>query len=259
MVNLRAYRHLLFAVLLWIPIAAWSQEKDDLRNLSFFTESYPPANFLVNDNITGYAVDILLEASRLVGEPIEMNQLTMQPWARSYRRVLTQENSVLFSTTRSEHRENLFQWAGPIADIKVVVLARKDSGIEIEKPMDMASYRIGVIRDDIGEQSLLAMGIPRDSMQEASYVTVLAEQLMKKRIDLLVYSQRAAFWWSRQVNVDPEMFQPVYIVREGEVYFAFNKSTSTDVVEKLQRGLDLLKSTQGESGMTLYEEILAKY
>jgi len=53
MVNLRAYRHLLFAVLLWMPIGAWSQEKDDLRNLSFFTESYPPANFLVNDNITG--------------------------------------------------------------------------------------------------------------------------------------------------------------------------------------------------------------
>ena len=257
--NVRAYRQLLVLLALIFSTTALTQEKNDLRELSFFTETYPPANFLVDDKITGYSVDILLAASEIVGEPVDLEQLTLQPWARSYRTVLTEQNSVLFSTTRSEQRENLFKWVGPIAEIKVVVLARKDSGIEITRPMDMANYRIGVIRDDIGEQSLLELGIPRNSMQEANYVTVLAEQLMKKRIDLLVYSQRAAYWWSKQAGLDPDLFQPVYLVREGDVYFAFNKLTDSTVIEKLQRGLDLLKSTKGESGQTLYEEILAKY
>ncbi len=257
--NMIAYRHLMTVILLGTLLSFSNLARANLSEISFYTEDYPPANFRVDGQIAGYAIDILMEASALVDEPVDMSQLTLQPWARSYRTVLTQKNSVLFSTTRSEHRENLFHWVGPIADIKVVVLARKDSGITLASPMDMAKYRIGVIRDDIGEQSLLSMGIPRDSMQEASYVTVLAEQLMKKRIDLLVYSERAAYWWAKQVGVDPTLFKPVYVVREGEVYFAFNKSTDPKVVDKLQLGLDMLRSTKGESGMSLYEEILSRY
>lgn len=242
--------------------SCWSalshSSNNDLRELSFYTESYPPANFLQDNKITGYAVDILMEASALVGEPVTISQVTLQPWARSYRTVLTHENSVLFSTTRSSHREELFDWVGPIADIKVVVLARKDAQIQINHPLDMANYKIGVIRDDIGEQSLLSLGVPRDSMQEASYVTILAEQLMKKRIDLLVYSERAAYWWSRQAGVDPTLFEPVYTIQEGNVYFAVNRETDKAVVEKLQKGLDMLKK-KDESGSSRYQELLNQY
>ncbi|KJY86099.1 amino acid ABC transporter substrate-binding protein [Vibrio neptunius] len=245
-------------VLSFLSVSA-AGNSNDLRELSFFTESYPPANFKKDDKISGYAVEILVAASKLVGEEIDISQVTLQPWARSYRTVLTQDSSVLFSTTRSEHRETLFNWVGPIADIKIVVMARKDAGIKIEKPMDMAKYRIGVIRDDIGEQTLLAMGLPRDSMQEANYVTTLAEQLMKKRIDLLVYAHRAAIWWSKQAELDTDLFEAVYVVREGFVYYAFNVDVKPEVTAKLQKGIDLLKSTQGQSGKSLYQEIMDKY
>ncbi|MFM2587974.1 substrate-binding periplasmic protein [Vibrio sp. TBV020] len=238
--------------------STYSSASNDLRELSFYTESYPPANYVANDKISGYSVDILMEASALVGEPITLSQMTLQPWARSYRTVLTHKNSILFTTTRSAHREELFTWVGPITDIKVVVLARKDANIKINDPLEMANYRIGVIRDDIGEQSLLSLGIPRDAMQEASYVTVLAEQLMKKRIDLLVYSERAAYWWARKAGVDPELFEPVYLVREGLVYFAVNRDTDKEVAEKLQKGLDMLKQ-EDENGNSRYQEILDKY
>ncbi|RSD31160.1 substrate-binding periplasmic protein [Vibrio pectenicida] len=231
----------------------------DLRELAYFTESYPPGNFLKDGEISGYAVDILKAASKLVGEEVELSQITLQPWARSYRTALTEDNAVLFSTTRSEHREKLFQWVGPITDIKIVVMARKDANIKINKAMDMAKYRIGVIRDDIGEQSLLDMGIPRNAMQEANYVTTLSEQLMKKRIDLLVYAHRAAIWWSKEAQVDPDLFEAVYTVREGDVYFALNTSVNPAAKDKLQQGIDLLKSTKGESGASLYQEIMDKY
>lgn len=251
-------RKVIVIFMTYFAISPAFSSTSDLREISFYTESYPPANYIVDDIITGYSVDVLLEASALVNEPVTLSQVTLQPWARSYRTVLTHENSVLFSTTRSEHREALFDWVGPILDIRVVVLARKDANIQIQDPLEMANYRIGVIRDDIGEQSLLALGIPRDSMQEASYVTVLAEQLMKKRIDLFVYSERAAYWWSRQVGIDPDLFEPVYLVHEGQVYFAVNKKTDKVVAEKLQRGLNMLKKTD-ESGSSRYEEILEKY
>lgn len=251
-------RQTVFVILAYLTSFAAVSAENDLRELSFYTESYPPANFIHDDKITGYSVDILLAASELVGEPVTRDQITLQPWARSYRTVLTHQNAILFSTTRSQHREELFNWVGPILDIKIVVLARKDANITIDSPLDMANYRIGVIRDDIGEQSLLALGIPRDSMQEATYVTILAEQLMKKRIDLFVYAERAAYWWTKQAKVDPELFEPVYVVSESSIYFAINRETDKVVVEKLQKGLDLLKK-KDELGHSRYQEIVDRY
>ncbi len=246
------------ALSLMLSISSAVGAENDLRDVEFFTEAYPPANFIKDDHITGYSVDILLAASALVGEPVSLSQISLQPWARSYRRVLTRRNTVLFSTTRSEHRYALFYWVGPIVDIKVVVLARRGENIKIDKPLDMAKYRIGVIRDDIGEQSLLELGVPRDAMQEAIDVTVLAEQLLKKRIDLLVYAERAAYWWARQAGIDTDLFEPVYVVKKGDVYFAVNQDSDPAVVEKLQKGLDLLKQTD-QSGRSRYQEILDKY
>ncbi|PMJ90595.1 hypothetical protein BCU12_11810 [Vibrio sp. 10N.261.55.A7] len=89
---------------------------------------------------------------------------------------------MLFVWLRTEHRENLFNWVGPITDIKVIVLARKRDNIIINDSVEMHRYKIGVIRDDIGEQSLLKLGIPRNSMQEATSFTILAEQLVKGRL-----------------------------------------------------------------------------
>lgn len=258
MANNISIHHLLAALLMWLLSPSALSNQHDLREVSFYTEAYPPANYLHDDTITGFAVEILLEASALVGEPIAQSQLVLQPWARSYRTVLTHKNSVLFSTTRSDHREKLFQWVGPIIDAKIIVLARKDAEIKIDKPLDMANYRIGVIRDDIGEQSLLELGVPRDAMQEALDVMVLVEQLMKKRIDLLVYSDNAAYWWSRQAGIDAELFEEVYVVKEGGLYYAVNRDTDKAIVDKLQKGLDMLKQTDA-SGHSRYQEILDKY
>ncbi|EMB7846259.1 ABC transporter substrate-binding protein [Vibrio vulnificus] len=230
-----------------------------LQQLTFFSESYPPANYLENKMPRGYSVDVLRQAASIVGTNIKDEQIVIQPWPRSYRATLTHDDAALFSTTRTEHREHLFQWAGPIADIKAVVMARVDSDIVINDPIDMANYRIGVIRDDVGEQMLLDRGVPREAMQEANYVTQLAEQLMKKRIDLLAYDESAALWFTSQVGLDPKLFKTVYILKEGELYFAFNKNVPKKLVDQLQKGIDILKQQTDEEGVTLHQAILNRY
>lgn len=231
----------------------------DLESLSFYTENYPPANFEDKGKLSGYAVDILVAAGQAVGKDIHMSQISVLPWPRSYRNALNIDDAVLFSTTRTEHRENLFNWVGPITDIKVVVLARKQDNITITAPIEMGKYKIGVIRDDIGEQSLLQLGIPRDSMQEATSVTMLAEQLVKDRIDLLAYAEKAAYWWASQAGIDSNTFEAVYVLEEGQLYYAFNKNVSPEVTAELQKGLDIIKSKKNEDGVSLHQEIINRY
>lgn len=240
-------------------VSAATPPVTSLQQLTFFSESYPPANFLEGTTPRGYSVDVLQLAAEKVGVAIENKQIIIQPWPRSYRATLTHDDAALFSTTRTEHREHLFQWAGPIADIKAVVMARVDSDIVINDPIDMANYRIGVIRDDVGEQMLLDLGVPREAMQEANYVTQLAEQLMKKRIDLLAYDESAALWFTSQAGLDPKLFKTVYVLKEGELYFAFNKNVPKKLVDQLQKGIDILKQQTDEEGVTLHQAILNRY
>ncbi|WP_070971834.1 substrate-binding periplasmic protein [Vibrio sonorensis] len=251
-------RCVVLAILLFVSVTSRA-EPTQLSELNYYTEEYPPSNFIQRGELVGYAVDILQEASRRVGEPVEVTKIKLGPWARGYRSTLTDDQGVLFATTRTDHREKLFNWVGPISDIKVVVLARKEDNIVINDPLDMANYIIGVIRDDIGEQSLLELGIPRNAMQEASYVTTLAEQLKKKRIDLLAYDENAAYWWASQVAVEGDTFEPVYVLTEGHVYFAFNLNVPQSLLDKLQHGIDLIKSERLDSGETVYQSIMNKY
>ncbi|ENM3954084.1 substrate-binding periplasmic protein [Vibrio cholerae] len=220
-----------------------------LESLTYYTENYPPLNFAKEDGKPAAAVNVTLN----------LDQIFVQPWPRSYRSALLKQDGVLFSTTRTTHRENLFNWVGPIADIKVVVLARKSSQIKVNDPIELGNYRIGVIRDDIGEQQLLQLGVPRESMVEGSTVSSLAEQLLKKRIDLLAYDERTALWWMSQDSYPVEEFETVYVLMQGSLYYAFNKNIDKSVLNDLQKGIELIKNSVNENGVTRYQAILDKY
>ncbi|EGS62157.1 substrate-binding periplasmic protein [Vibrio cholerae] len=231
-----------------------------LESLTYYTENYPPLNFAQEDGKpAGIAVDLLLEAAAAVNVTLNLDQIFVQPWPRSYRSALLKQDGVLFSTTRTTHRENLFNWVGPIADIKVVVLARKSSQIKVNDPIELGNYPIGVIRDDIGEQQLLQLGVPRESMVEGSTVSSLAEQLLKKRIDLLAYDERTALWWMSQDSYPVEEFETVYVLMQGSLYYAFNKNIDKSVLNDLQKGIELIKNSVNENGVTRSQAILDKY
>ncbi|MGF1697055.1 transporter substrate-binding domain-containing protein [Vibrio lamellibrachiae] len=257
-----SFKFLLMAVTLLsfsIPAALAHGEGDDLGRLVFLTEEYPPANFMKNGQLTGYSVDLLYAASVSVEDSLDDAHVVLQVWSDAYRSALTKPNTVVFSTTRTEHREELFQWVGPIAEVKVVVMAKKGSGIKITSPIEMARYKIGVVEDDIGEQLLLDLGVPRAAMLEASDVVVLAELLTKNRIDLIAYSERTAYWYASQAGIDSDIFVPVYTLKEGYTYYAFNTDSDPALVKKLQQGIDNVKESVNEDGISQYQAILDKY
>ena len=230
-----------------------------LETLTYYTEAYPPFNFMNQGKITGISVDLLQEAAKFSGHDVLLSQIVLQPWARSYRSTILKKDGVLFSTTRTSRREELFHWVGPIDDIKVSVIARKGSNIKLGEPLEITSYKIGVIKDDVGEQMLLQYGVPRDSMQEATDVTMLAEQLVKKRIDLIAYDERSAHWWIKQAGYAPDQFETLYVLKQGLLYYAFNKNIDQTLLDDLQMGIDKVKNTVNEDGVNRYQAILNKY
>ncbi len=98
------------------------------QEMMILTEEYPPLSYSANGTITGASVEIVREILRRIDEP---NTIKILPWACGYNLLKTKANVVLFSTTRTKERENLFHWVGPLCIARNGFYRKKGSGIRI--------------------------------------------------------------------------------------------------------------------------------
>lgn len=244
----------LLAVLLSCASAVTAAEP-----LSYVTEAYPPYNYSDNNILRGIAVDLLVLASQQTSAPVQRSQIRLMPWARSYRTALKSPNYVLFSTTRTPEREKLFKWAGPITDSRVVLLAKKSRALRISTAADLQHLRIGSIRDDVGEQLVRGLGVQDSQLNLAANADAMVQQLLAGRTDLWATNLTVATWFIRNAGLEPDDFESVYTLQEGQLWYAFNPAVSDAQVAELQKALDALRQTPGLSGKSRYHDILLDY
>ena len=150
----------------------------------YLTEDYPPFNYDENGTAHGIAVDLLLAATEIAGEPIDADAIRFVPWSEGYRQAQSGPNTVLFSTVRLAERESEFLWAGPIASEAKVLFASNTSGVTVESPADLARYRIGVVTDDAAIGELADLGIEPGTLVSSADPATLAAMLRDSEIDL---------------------------------------------------------------------------
>lgn len=222
--------------------AAASLAQADLSKLTYLTESYPPYNMHEGGEIRGLAVDMLVTATERLGNPVTRGNIKLQPWPRAYRQAQDGPNVVLFSTTRTEERESMFQWVGPIADTRIVLLARKDKNVTIPADGSLKSLVIGVIRDDIGEQMARERGAVDTNIRYVPNAESLARMLDKGRIDAWAYEENVGRWFIRQASLNNDDFAVAGVLKEGQLYFSLSKDVDRDTVKQLQQAIDAVKA-----------------
>ncbi|ODP97117.1 amino acid ABC transporter substrate-binding protein [Salinivibrio sp. SS3] len=225
----------------------------NLGELDYITEVYPPFNYEERGELKGIAVDFLEAATEAAGDPVSRDQVKIQPWARGYATTLSEPNTVLFSTTRTDEREDKFKWVGPITDTKIVVWAPKSKGITIDNASDFANYKVGVVRDDVGEHLLRSMGVDEDALRLSPKADLLAKQLAAGRVDMWAYEENVSAFIMSQNNIDTSQFEVVHVLDESQLYYSFSNNTPDSYIEKLQAGID-----QATADGTL-EAIKSKY
>jgi polar amino acid transport system substrate-binding protein len=211
--------------------------------LTILTEELPPFNFLAQDGIRGISTDILRLMTSHAGLTDQVEDIQLQPWARAYNTVLCKPNSMLFSVTRTPERENLFKWVGPIIPNRSSFIARKDRHIRLGTLEDAQKHTLGAIRDYAPTQMLLAGGYPPDKIETTSDAMSNLIKLERGRIDLFVYNEVTFQWMVAKHGLNSDNFETVFVLLEGQLYFALNKDTPDSIISKLQRSLDALKKT----------------
>ncbi len=241
---------IVFALFFFIPISIFAQQVDSLKVI---TEEYPPYNFTSGNLAKGIAVDLMVQVLKKLGSTKSREDIIFSPWARGYNDTLRLPNTCLFSTTRTEEREDLFKWVGPVGINKLVLTARKDRNIKINSIQDLKNYKIGVIFEDFAEQVLVGKGIGKDELEPVSKTVHNIKKLNSGRIDLWGYGEDTAKWELKEHGFEPDDYETVYIIQSKDLYFAFNKETDDGMIKIFQAALDELKEN-GE-----YQKILDHY
>ncbi|MCG8616566.1 MAG: transporter substrate-binding domain-containing protein [Desulfobacterales bacterium] len=200
--------------------------------LTILTEDSPPGNFIdESGQLTGSCVEIVREIMRRLGHEEKIRVL---PWARAYKMVLQNPDMMLFSTTRTVQRENLFKWVGPLLQIEWVFLARKDSGMTITSLDDARTVnRIGTYREDAREQFLLSKGF--SNLHPANEMRHLLRMLNKNRLDLVATAKVAYSPHRRKNPVPMDNFRIAHTFKNVALYMAFSKMTDDKIVDQWQQ------------------------
>ena len=166
--------------------------------LTILTENLPNLNYMQNGELVGMSVDIVKEIQKKGGSK---KQIQVLPWARAYNIALMDENVVLFSTTYTTSRKDLFKWICPLIQKRDILIALKDSHIKINSLEDAKNVRrIGTIRNDSKEQLLKSLGFT--NLEPVSDERMNAKKLMLGRIDLWVNKQPGLKTVCDQAGID---------------------------------------------------------
>ncbi|MFA4878305.1 MAG: transporter substrate-binding domain-containing protein [Methanoregula sp.] len=227
--------------------------------LTFYTEQFPPYNYLENGTLKGMSVNLLEAITEKTGRTVTREKIHLVPWTEAYQAGLTRNNTVLLSTARLPERENFFKWAGPIDSYSMVLFARPDRHINLTGPENLAKYRIGVIRDAAGMRQMLKLGVNESQLAIETNASILITKLQNGEIDLWAYPEPTGRYLTGQQTGDPYMFEIVYTLSPLDLWYAFSRDVPDSTVQSYQQALDALKTDKGSGDITPYEQIAARY
>lgn len=221
--------------------------------LAYVSEEYYPFNYTEKGETRGVSVDLLRLVWKELGE--EEHAIRMLPWARAYDRGCNVSNTVLFSMARTPQRENLFRWAGPIATVRFVLIAKKSSRIRLDHLDDLEdgkAYRIGTLRNDI-THALLRAHCGQSKVEPLADMRQNILKLVDDRLDMVAYEEASWRKLAMRHGLSPDDYETVLVLREAPVFYAFHRDIPPDAYRDFQRALERVKTSPE------YREILDRH
>lgn len=205
--------------------------------LQIYTEDYPPLTFM-NDfgEITGFGTDIVKEIMQR-NDLFERIKLTT--WSNAYEMALHNPNFCLFTMDRTEIRDTLFQWVGPIGTNETFFFVKSDSDIVIDSIEDaMALDAVGTVNSWFSDQYLRDLGFT--NLVSDGDPGVVADWLMAGQVDAFVCSGLTI---ADILLANDYVFADVrgeFVLMSSDFYISFSKNTPESTVNTWQQTLDAM-------------------
>jgi polar amino acid transport system substrate-binding protein len=215
------------------------QSPDAPEILQVYTEQYPPLTFRNSfGEITGFGTDIVNE---IMKRNRSFSEIKLSLWSNGYELALNNPNFCLFTMDRTEIREGLFNWVGPIGTNTTYFYTKAGSGITISSIDDAKNLTvIGTVNSWFSDQYLRNQGFT--NLVSDGDPAVMAEKLMAGEIDAFVCTSVTFPDILTSLGYQYNEVTPAFPLMASDYYIAFSKNTSETIVNQWQSALDASKT-----------------
>ena len=221
-------------------------------NIKLLTETWTPYQMETKNGINGISIDLVKEIQKRIGNTQEIQVTT---WNRGYDITLKKKGYALFLTTRSEKREKLFKWVGPISSMKLVFFKnKKRDDLEILTLDDAKKVKsIVVAKKTIANEVLSDYGFK--NLEVNSLASYSFKKLQENKVDLYPVEYHGFMYKLKKLHLEKtvvpvKMEEPIF---ESQLYIAFNINTEDKIIKTWQSALDEIKKDG------TYQKILNNY
>ena len=162
----------LAALLLMLPVAAGAQ------GVRIVGEHLPPSSMMEGNVVVGRETmkvrEIMARAG--IGYAIEL-----LPWKRAYAQALREPDTCIFSTSRTQEREALFRWIGPLNEAEWVLYGLAERRLALRTLDDVRGLVIGTVLGDARDDYLRQRGL---NVAPVTQEWLNPQKLLLGRIDL---------------------------------------------------------------------------
>lgn len=221
-----------------VALAAGCAGTSKTTTLQLVTEDYPPITFMQDGKVSGFAAEVVQEILKRQNIP---DNTRMMAWDDAYNLALKKKNVVLFSTTRTDKREMLFKWVGPIGSYHDILYAKKGSGIVINSMEDAKKVgKIGVVDGWFSNEFLTGLGFK--NLKSTKLPTDNARKLVEGKLDLCAFTDMTAPEILREAGFGMDEIVPAYVIKTYEFYIAFSRGTSDEIVNRWRQSFNDMKA-----------------
>jgi polar amino acid transport system substrate-binding protein len=213
--------------------------------LQLFTEKAPPYNFrtgpLLQYQTAGSSVDIVNTIQTRIGGYV--SSIDLVNWFDGYANALELPNSALFTTARTDEREKLFQWVGPIATMTPRFYTLKAKNITAATLNDAKSLRVSTPDQWYTYDYLVKNGFGK--IVGNAYTAVDAfKQMLDGTSDALLIEAESIDWLCNDTGTSRDTLSQLPITDPAQLkgYIAFSLNTPHKTVAQWQSALDAMKA-----------------
>ncbi|MEB0217251.1 MULTISPECIES: substrate-binding periplasmic protein [unclassified Undibacterium] len=211
------------------------------QNLQILTEDWPPISFGNDQQVDGMAVEVVRALQKRISKAAGADAIIqVVPWARGYKTLLEEPNTLLFTVGRSDEREKLMTLLGPIAVSSTALWTRKGHAARLRAlGAGMQKLKVGAYRASIFADTARRHGF--SDIEQAPTPQIVANMLFAKRFDLWVEGSFVVPSVLNDIGRQRDEVEKVSTLESLELFLAFSQQTSAATIKAWEEALRSLK------------------
>ena len=231
------------ALLLVMTASLAIASKAEAPAIKIATLEYPPYIKKVGGKAQGLFPEIVREAFRRMGRPIE---ITIYPWSRSLALLESGDSTALFSIKKTPEREAKFRYPKEtLFSQDYVFFVRKDSGVQFDGNFaSISKARIGIARNNSYgtrfDEAVKRKEFPR--LEVAYDYEYNFRMLLRGRIDAVMMSRQVGISYVKKLDAEDRIVVSGPPSETARSYLIFTRAfDTTAIAEEYDRAMAAMR------------------